>query len=451
MTWSRRFRISEHFRGSLWIVPLMGAVLGAIVGLVLTEVDQHLNLPGYFQYSSSTASTVLSAIVGAAAALTGFVVTVTTLIVQMVNGTFSPRYMRLWYRDPVLKATLALLAGTLMLAFSMLRRIEPNFVPNLGVSVAGILMVADLILFLFFFSRCMSRLRPVTVAALVAKAGRAAFEEARQAMERSAVAIGPSAPDTQPTRVVRASSPGVIQAIHLEGLVRWARQHDAQLVLAQAVGDFVTTGETLLAVYGGSTGTGGAERELTGMIAPGDERTIQQDPAFAIRIMVDIALMALSPAVNAPTTATQVLGHLGETLRMIGAADLRRRAGSSRGEDRPAVIIRAYAWEDYLSLGVTEIRQYGVTGIQVMRALHAMLEELRGEVRPEHGAAVEEELARLDSTLATQWGDTVDLDRATVADGQGIGGAGLAEKVSRSPARDGPKPGRFVSPGGSPG
>jgi len=90
MSWSRRFRISERFRGSLWIVPLMGAVLGAIVGLVLTAVDQHLKLPEYLQYSSSTASTVLSAIVGAAAALTGFVVTVTTLIVQMVNGTFSP-------------------------------------------------------------------------------------------------------------------------------------------------------------------------------------------------------------------------------------------------------------------------------------------------------------------------------------------------------------------------
>jgi uncharacterized membrane protein len=75
-------------------------------------------------------------------------------------------------------------------------------------------------------------------------------------------------------------------------------------------------------VYGGTPGTGGAERELNGMIALGDERTIGQDPAFAIRIMVDIALMALSPAVNAPTTATQVLGHLGETLRTIGAAEL---------------------------------------------------------------------------------------------------------------------------------
>ena len=168
MTWGRRFRIRERVRESLWILPLLGAVLGAILGVALTEVERHIDLPDYFQYSSSTAGTVLSAIVGAAAALTGFVVTVTTLIVQMVNGTFSPRYMRLWYRDPLLKATLALLAGTLTFSFAMLRRIEPDFVPNAGVTASGLLMVAGLIMFLFFFSDCISNLRPVAIAALVA-------------------------------------------------------------------------------------------------------------------------------------------------------------------------------------------------------------------------------------------------------------------------------------------
>ena len=125
---------------------------------------------------------------------------------------------------------------------------------------------------------------------------------------------------------------GVIQAIHLDGLVAWARQHQSHLVLTHAVGDFVATGEALVTVCRGSGDLGTSERELSGMIALGDERTIQQDPAFAIRIMVDIALMALSPAVNAPTTATQVLGHLGETLRMIGATDL-GRAGSAPFDD----------------------------------------------------------------------------------------------------------------------
>jgi uncharacterized membrane protein len=426
LSWSRRFRLHERVRGSLWIVPLLGAVLGAILGLALSEADRHLDVPDYLSYSSSTATSVLTAIVGAAAALTGFVVTVTTLIVQMVNGTFSPRYMRLWYRDPLLKATLALLAGTLTFSFSMLRRIEPSFVPNAGVSASGVLMVASLILFLIFFSRCMSNLRPVAVAALVAKAGHKAFEETTQIIGRPGVGIEPPVSDTPPTQVVRAGKAGAIQAIHVDGLVGWARAHEARIVLDRAVGDFVRTGTTIMKVYGGSGDLESHQAELHGMIALGDERTIQQDPAFAIRIMVDIALMALSPAVNAPTTATQVLGHLGETLRMIGASDLGRRAGSAQAADPPAVVMRVHRWEDYLTLAVTEIRQYGATGIQVMRALRATLEELREDVRADHCAAVEEQLDLLDSTLAVQWGDSVDLERAKVADAQGIGSPGLA-------------------------
>jgi hypothetical protein len=65
-----------------------------------------------------------------------------------------------------------------------------------------------------------------------------------------------------------------------------------------------------------------------------------------------------------------------------------------------------------------------------MRALRATLEALREDVRPEHRAAVEDELARLDSTITAQWGDSVDLDRAGIADAQGIGGPGLAKRVS---------------------
>jgi uncharacterized membrane protein len=428
MTWSRRFRVREQVRNSLWIVPLLGSLLGAILGFGVAEADRHTDLPNYISYSSSTASTLLTAIVGAAAALTGFVVTVTALIVPMVLGTFSPRYMRLWYRDPVLKATLALLAGTLTFSFALLRRIEPNFVPDAGVSAAGVLVVASLMLFLFFFSRSMSRLRPVSVAALVAKAGLAAFGQTTAVIEQSDLGIEQPGPDVEPTQVVRFTQAGVIEAIHLNGLVGWAQARDVQVVLSHAVGDAVPIGGKLATIYGGDASSA-AEQELNGMIALGDERTIQQDPAFAIRIMVDIALMALSPAVNAPTTATQVLAHLGETLRVIGATDLERLAASAPGDESPAVVLPLQRWEDYLTLGVTEIREYGASGIQVMRALRAMLEDLREDVCAPHRAAVEEELARLDSTLAANWANSVDLDRAAVADRQGMGGPGLAKSV----------------------
>jgi uncharacterized membrane protein len=407
-------------------VPLLGAILGSLLGSVSVLIEQHLTLPSYWQYSASTASTVLSAIVGSTAALIGFVVTVTVLVVQMATGTFSARYMRLWYRDRMLKATLATLIGTLAFSFQLLRRVESDFVPNLGVTVAGALLLASLLLFMLYLDRVLHRMRPVAVAALVARAGREAFESAVR------WAATPDAPDfvegryepgLEPAVRVHSTQAGTIQAIDSSGLVRFAREHRCLLVLPHVVGDFVPVGSTLIEVHGEPPDR--AERELGGMVALGVERTIEQDPAFAIRIMVDIANLALSPAVNDPTTAVQVLDHLGETLRLIGATDL---AGQSklRGEPGPgSVVMHTRRWGDFLELGVTEIRDYGATGIQVNRRLRAMLEELHATVRPEYRAAVEDELARLAASVATNWAGSADLDRASASDRQGIGGPSL--------------------------
>jgi uncharacterized membrane protein len=80
------------------------------------------------------------------------------------------------------------------------------------------------------------------------------------------------------------------------------------------------------------------------------------------------------------------------------------------------------SWDEYLALGVTEIREYGSTSIQVMRRLRAMLEELRSEVPPEHRDAVTQELTRLDVTVAQSFGDSIDLESARIADPEGMGG-----------------------------
>ena len=138
--------------------------------------------------------------------------------------------------------------------------------------------------------------------------------------------------------------------------------------------------------------------------------------------MVDIADKALSAAINDPTTAVQVLDHLSDVLRLIGTIDL---SGARWNPERPAstgIVIPVRRWEDYLVLATTEIREYGSSSIQVMRRMRAMLLELHDEVLPSHRPAVEEELARLDATVARAFGDSIDLDRASVADAQGIGG-----------------------------
>ena len=142
-------------------------------------------MPAYWQYSPSTATSVLSAVVGATAALTGFVVTASVLAVQMTTGTFSARYMRLWYRSWILKAVLTALIGTLTLSFTLLRHVEADSVPNLGVTLAGLLLFACVLLFVVFFDGFLHRMRPVAVAALVAAAGRKAFEDSVRISGRS--------------------------------------------------------------------------------------------------------------------------------------------------------------------------------------------------------------------------------------------------------------------------
>jgi len=317
MTWATRFRIREYLRESLWVVPSLGAVLGLLGAMVVVTIDSHVKVPPQWAYSPSTASTVLSAVAGAVAALTGFVVTVTVLVVQMATGTFSARYMRLWYRDPVLKGVLALLIGTLAFSFSLLRHIEARSVPDLGVTVAEVLLIVGLVMFVLFLNRFVHRLRPVAVVALMAKGLRQSLGDdiagVRDVMD---VFAGPlEKMDEPPALQVRCARPGAIQAVRIKGVAAWARQHDCLVVMRHSVGEFLETGDLLFEVYGDPGETAAAERVLRGLVAMGLERTIEQDAAFALRVMVDVANKALSPAVNDPTTAVQVLDYLGDSLR----------------------------------------------------------------------------------------------------------------------------------------
>jgi uncharacterized membrane protein len=426
--WAKRFRLRQYLAGSLWVLPLLGGVLGALLGSADVLIDRSINLPTEFTYSASTASSVLASIVGAVAALTGFVVTVTVLVVQMATGTFSARYMRLWYRDRVLKALLAVLIGTLSFSFSLLRHVEANFVPNLGTSIAGVLLIAGLLLFVIFLDRFLHRLRPVAVVVLVSDFIQRDFRRQRAALTTPDIFWGIDG-DTgeQPAVVARSEKRGAIQAIDIQGLVRWAREHDRLLVMSHTIGDFVPAGGKLIEGYGGGTPLPGEEDRLRGMVVLGAERTIEQDPAFAIRIMVDIADKALSAAINDPTTAVQVLDHLGDLLRLIGTVDLPGTRFTGAPAGRTGVVVRVRGWEDFLALATTEIRQYGASSIQVMRRMRAMLTELRQEVDEERRTAVDEELRRLDATVARSFGDSIDLDRAGTGDAQGIGGAGFIQ------------------------
>jgi uncharacterized membrane protein len=423
MTWSVGFRLRRYLRESLWVVPVAGGVVGWLLGLLSADVTAVSDLGARWDYSAATADAVLAAVITASVSLVGFVVTVSVLIVQMATGTFSARYMRIFYRDRTFKAVLAVLIAAFAFSYTLMRHVEEGNVPDLGVTAAGSLLAVGILLFVIFLDRAIHRLRPVAVAALVAAAGRRALHEMVEEAGRPdapSIVPAPARVPGEAALVVRVRERGAIQAIDLRGLAKWAHANECLVVLRHPVGDFVASGAALFELYGPEPPAGTEER-LRSLVALGVERTIEQDPAFAVRIMVDIAIRALSPAVNDPTTAVQVLDHLEDLLTQVGQTDLSDAAGPLDDLDR-GLVIPVRRWEDYLTLSVTEIREYGVTSIQVVRRLRAMLDELGELVLPERRVAVLRELERLDDAVRAKWGDTVDLDLAGRADRQGIGG-----------------------------
>jgi len=429
MSWEIGFRVRQYVKSSLWLLPLIAGLGGLVLAEVAYWLDGTSDLP-VLQYSPETATAVVSATIAAVVSLTGFVVTVTVLGVQQATGIFSPRYMRLWYRDGRLKLVLAELVGTLMFSIAVIRRIQPDAVPDISVSLAGGGLTVGLLLFLLYFDRFLHRMRPVAVAALLADQGRDAFEEWMEEAARpdtAFVARGSWTPATAPTFVLRSTRSGTIQAVDTAGLTAFARNHGCLIVFRHSVGDFVPVGAAILEIHG-STPPMAASQRLAGMVALGVERTFEQDPAFAIRVMVDIAIRALSPAVNDPTTAVQVLDYLEETLRVVGAT-ARPPDGASTDFLATGVVMPVRTWPDFLALGVTEIREYGATSIQVARRLRALLEELGELVLPENRAAVDDEMRRLDATVTAAHADSSDLALALSPDRQGIGGPAIAPEA----------------------
>lgn len=183
-----------------------------------------------------------------------------------------------------------------------------------------------------------------------------------------------------------------------------------------AVGDDIARGSELFRVYGDRPVS---EELLRAALVLGDERTLEDDPGFALRLLVDIAVRALSPAVNDPTTAVQVLDGIAVLLGNAATKDL--DVGVVRDEAGVWLTGPAPTWTELLRLGTTEIRQYGRNSVQVLRRLRALLEGLLAIAPPPRHDAVRDELARLDATVEAAFGAEADRIVALMPDPQGIG------------------------------
>jgi uncharacterized membrane protein len=419
MSWLQRYRVRYYVRNSIFLLPLLGmaAAIGAV--RVLHGVESVMGWQSNLQ--PDTARAVLSTLASAMFTLIVFVSSALLVAVQLASSQLTPRIIAFVFKDPITKVALTLFVFTFTFALAALVRITAA-VPALTAYLAAYSCLASLGVFLYLIDHVGKALRPSGALWAVASLGRKVIANVypRRLDEPQPTAPGP-ADDFfgKPSGKVLSPRDGVVLAFDIPGIVILAQRADCIVELVPQVGDFVAIGDPLFRILqGGATLPAEALRQS---VAVGQERTLEQDPAFAFRILVDVASKGLSPAINDPTTAVLALDQIHHLLRNVGS----RRLDDGRVCDaagRLRLVYRTPDWEDYAQLAVTEIRQFGGASIQVARRLRAMLENLIQTLPEERAALLRQELKVLHRSADRFFTEPADRALAEVSDFQGVGG-----------------------------
>lgn len=413
----------------LWLIPMLYVCASVATGLILPRIEQLYFASYTLNLSVASAQAYLSAAGSGMMALTGIVFAMAFVMVQFNAIAYSPR-LALWFaRDRILFHALGIFAATFIYALFALAWVDrggSGTVPLFSCLLVGILLIVSMLL----FSRLVQRvgdLQITRVLQIVGDRGRDVIETMFNDVEHAQIArtkFPKKSLDTAElgaiTQTIRYSGePRTIAKFDVQALVSQAQQAKAVIVMTCAVGDTLVDDTKLLQVHGA---TGQLSQEaLLRSVHLSRERTFEQDPKYPIRLLVDIAIKALSAAINDPTTAVQTIDQIEDLLHRLGRCNL-DVGYATDGFGAVRLILPMPTWEDYLTLAFDEIRQYGASSVQVMRRLRAALVGLTESLsNAERVDAVRRYLEHLDQIVAHSTLDAQDRLTAQLEDPQGLG------------------------------
>jgi len=420
MNWRQRYYFTSYVRSSLWIVPFVAIPLELVVTRLAHWADASLGWT-LLGFATSGAQATLQAIVTATLSFVVFTFGSLLVAIQVAGGQLTSRIIATTLlRDNVVKYTVGLFIFTLLFALSAQDRVDTK-VHQLVLFLAASLGLLSFAAFFYLIDYASRLLRPISILARVGQAGLAVIENVYPEQSRGAqVADVPRAALGPPDRVIpHHGTSGIVLAANVEALVAAAERCDGTIEFVPQVGDFVAVDEPLFNLYGKASALD--DDELRSVVALGSERTMEQDPTFAFRIVIDIALRALSSAINDPTTAVLALDQLHRLLRMVGKRHLRTDEIVDKS-GRLRVIFRTPNWEDFVHLAFSETRDCGSGNLQVARRLRAMLDNLVLTLPEHRHPALREELTLLDREIEKRFQYPEVLALARVGDSQGLGG-----------------------------
>jgi uncharacterized membrane protein len=344
--------------------------------------------------------------------LAALVLTITMVVVQLAMGQFSPRIVQTFLRDKPSQIAVGLFIATFVHAMLTLREIRGSAtVPGLSICVAYVLVVISVVVLVLYIHHISRSLR---VSALIELVG----SDTRALLDREYPTAG-DATQRVDEHVIVAPKSGVVTFIEHDRLVARAVAADCTLQLVPPLGAFVPAGAPLFRVDGNPDRID--PDDVVKLIRLGMERTLDQDVAYGLRMLVDMAERSLadSPFLD-PTTAVQAIDRLHDCLRQIATRDLPDgRCRDDRGRVR--LVVPVMDWDAYLHLAFDEIRIAGAGSPQVSRRLTAALQDLETVVSGDRLTAVRHHRELLSDATNAAVTDADELDFALRPDRQGIG------------------------------
>ena len=405
-----------------WLIILFYVVGTLALGLTLPRLEASLLPDLTLGLSPSSALAFCGAIASGMLALTGIVFSLSFVMVQFSSAAYSPRLVQWFAKDPVVTHATGIFTATFLYALmttAWIDREGSGRVPLFSGMVVFLLLLASVFAFAGLIHR-VGMLQISNVLAYIGDRGREIIAEMYPPLEDAVGVL--RAPEPRPAgpwvqSLTYKGPPRVVAAVDVPALVTSGQAAGGIVVLRFAVGSTVMEGDILAQVSGSAPVP---ERDLLECIHLTQERTFEQDPKYALRLLVDVAIKALSPAINDPTTAVQAIDQLEDHLRRLGICKLDvGRVNDSAGVLR--LVFPVPSWEDFLRLAFEEIRACGAGSVQVMRRMRGTQNALLASVPETRKQPVRDALARLDATVGRSYSDPNERSDALVGDRQGLG------------------------------
>jgi uncharacterized membrane protein len=371
-------QLAHDLRSGLLFRPTVITVELALIGLVLVELERTGTLPRwdgggwFFRNDPGSALVVLGAIAGSMMAVISIVYSVLLVALSLTSVQFSPRILAGFVRDRVSQRTLGVFIGTFTYCLLVMRASssDPPWVATWAVAFGFMLGLACLGFLIYFIHHIATGIQINNIVERIV-----AETEQVIAEVYAHGAVRDTSPRPELDASVIADRSGYLQLVDYDGLAALAREHRLIIHVSVEPGDFVTRGAELARI-GGTDVPPTSAADCAAAFDLGPVRTMQQDAAFGIRQLVDIALKAISPAVNDPSTAATCIDRLGSLLAEVA----RRGAGPRviREGGVPLVVAPQPSFVDLVDLAFNQLRQYGRGDLAVsIRMVHAIGRALR--------------------------------------------------------------------------